>query len=111
MSLQSIEAEVQNVKYVEVAIYQKNKPAVTLVNNTYNKNSEMSPAAWATFKIFKCAWNEYWSQETVADPGFPVVGRRPRRGGVDSQGGYISNILYVKTKESGPLGSVHQARP
>ena len=25
-------------------------------------------------------------------------------GGVDSQGGYISKILYVKTKESGPLG-------
>ena len=25
-------------------------------------------------------------------------------GGVDSRGGYVSNILYVKTKESGPLG-------
>ena len=24
-------------------------------------------------------------------------------GGVDSQGGYISKILYVKTKELGPL--------
>ena len=24
-------------------------------------------------------------------------------GGVDSQGGYVSKILYVKTKESGPL--------
>ena len=33
----------------------------------------------------------------VADPGFPV-------GGVDSRGGYVSKILYVKTKESGPLG-------
>ena len=25
-------------------------------------------------------------------------------GGVDSQGGYISKILYVKMKELGPLG-------
>ena len=25
-------------------------------------------------------------------------------GGVDSQGGYVSKILYVETKESGPLG-------
>ena len=23
---------------------------------------------------------------------------------MDSQGGYVSKILYVKTKESGPLG-------
>ena len=35
----------------------------------------------------------------VADPGFPVGG-----GGVDSRGSYVSKILYVKTKESGPLG-------
>ena len=41
---------------------------------------------------------------SVADPGFPV-------GGVDSQGSYISKILYVKTKESGPLGGVCRARP
>ena len=34
---------------------------------------------------------------TVADPGFPVGG------GMDSLGGYILKILYVK-KESGPLG-------
>ena len=25
-------------------------------------------------------------------------------GGVDSQGGYVSKILYVKMKELGPLG-------
>ena len=25
-------------------------------------------------------------------------------GGVDSQGGYVSKILYVKTKDFGPLG-------
>ena len=41
----------------------------------------------------------------VADPGFPVGGGRgPRRGGVDSRGGYVSKILYVKMKEFGPLG-------
>ena len=31
-------------------------------------------------------------------------GRQPRRGGANSRGGYVSKILYVKTKESGPLG-------
>ena len=41
----------------------------------------------------------------VADPGFPVGG------GVDSWGGYVSQILYVKKKESGPLGGVRRARP
>ena len=42
---------------------------------------------------------------TVADPGFPVGGGRgPRRGAVDPQSGYVSKILHVKTKESGPVG-------
>ena len=40
---------------------------------------------------------------SVADPGFPIGGRRPRRGDVDSQGGYVLKILYVETEESGPL--------
>ena len=47
----------------------------------------------------------------MADPGFPVGGRGPRRGAVDSLGGYVSKILYVKTKENGPLGGVHWSRP
>ena len=38
------------------------------------------------------------------DPGFPVGGAPTRRGGANSRGGYVSKILYVKTKESGPLG-------
>ena len=41
------------------------------------------------------------------------VGRGPRRGGggMDSGGSSVSNILYVKTKESGPLrGGVRRAR-
>ena len=42
---------------------------------------------------------------TVADPGFPVGGGVDLVGaGVDSRGGYVLKILYVKTKESGPLG-------
>ena len=32
-------------------------------------------------------------------------------GGLDSRGGYVSKILYVKTKESGPLGGMHRVRP
>ena len=39
-------------------------------------------------------------QFSVADPGFPVGG------GVDPQGGYVTKILYVKMKESGPIGGV-----
>ena len=37
-------------------------------------------------------------QKSVADPGFPVGGA------VDPRGGYVSKILHVKTKESGPVG-------
>ena len=35
---------------------------------------------------------------SVVDPGFP------HRGAVYPRGGYISKILHVKTKESGPVG-------
>ena len=42
---------------------------------------------------------------SVADQGFPIGGRQPRIDwGANSQGNYISKILFVKTKESGPLG-------
>ena len=34
----------------------------------------------------------------MADPGFPVGGA------VDPRGSYVSKILHVKTKESGPVG-------
>ena len=46
----------------------------------------------------------------MSDPEFPV-------GGVDVVGGrwlpsgYVSKILYVETKESGPLGGMHRASP
>ena len=54
----------------------------------------------------------YWML-SVADPGFPVGGSGPRRGGEDSRGGYVSKLLYVKMKESGPVGGggVRRARP
>ena len=47
----------------------------------------------------------------MADPGFPVGGRQPRRGGANSRGGYVSKKLYVKTKELGPLGGACQRHP
>ena len=47
----------------------------------------------------------------MADPGFPVGGGVDLiGGGVDSQGSYVSKILYVKTKELGPLGGAHAGR-
>ena len=46
----------------------------------------------------------------MADPGFPVGGGVDLvGGGVHSRGGYISKILYVKIKESRPLGGVRRA--
>ena len=49
----------------------------------------------------------------MADPGFPVGGGRgPRRGAVDPRGSYVSKILHVKMKESGPVGGgMRRARP
>ena len=48
---------------------------------------------------------------TVADPGFPVGGGVDLvLGAVDPRGGYISKILHVKTKESGPVGGAHARR-
>ena len=44
----------------------------------------------------------------MVDPGFPI-GSVDIMGG-DSQGGYVSKILYVETKESGPLGGVRRSR-
>ena len=40
----------------------------------------------------------------VADPGFPVGGV-DLVGGIDSWGSYVSKSLYVKPKDSGPLGA------
>ena len=51
------------------------------------------------------------SRMSVVDPGFPIGGCGPCRGAMDSRGSYISKILYVKMKESGPVGGVHWACP
>ena len=49
----------------------------------------------------------------MADPGFPVGGGVDLvRGAVDPRGGYVSKILHVKMKESGPVGGgARRARP
>ena len=48
----------------------------------------------------------------MADPGFPIEGDVDLVGGaVDPRGGYVSKILHVKTKESGPGGGARRARP
>ena len=49
-------------------------------------------------------WIEVLIWPSVADAGFPVGGVDLVGGGVDSRGSYVSKILYVKTKELGPLG-------
>ena len=47
----------------------------------------------------------------VADPGFPVGGGVDLVGGdMDSRGGYVSKILYVKTTELVPLGGARRVR-
>ena len=48
--------------------------------------------------------NKEPSTYSVADPGFPAGAVDLVRGCVDSRGSYISQILYVEMKESGPLG-------
>ena len=61
--------------------------------------------ALTMFKIVSFR-HTYWAclltLTAVADPRFPVEGRRSRRGGADSRGGYVLKILYVEMKESGP---------
>ena len=50
---------------------------------------------------------------SVADPGFPVGGGMDLIwGAVDPRGSYVSKILHVKMKESGPVGGgTCQAHP
>ena len=45
--------------------------------------------------------SDYTVFEEIA---FSGGSRVSRRGGVDLRGGYVTKILYVKTKESGPVG-------
>ena len=48
---------------------------------------------------------------SVVDSGFPVGGCQPHRGGTNSWGSYVSKNLYVKMKESGPVGGHALAAP
>ena len=41
---------------------------------------------------------------SVADPGFPIGGRAPVRGGMDLRCGHFSVKMYAKMKELGPIG-------
>ena len=53
---------------------------------------------------FTVVWTH--GQDAVADPGFPVWGVPTLWGG-----GYVSKNVYVKMKESGPLGGAHWWQP
>ena len=41
---------------------------------------------------------------TVADPGFPIGGHGPIRGGMDLRRGCFLAKMYAKMKEFGPIG-------
>ena len=57
-----------------------------------------------TFQTFSRTTRAKWPH-TVAEPGFPLGGGADLVGwGANSRGGYVSKNLYVKTKESGPVG-------
>ena len=58
------------------------------------------------FLLHSVVINKWITQDTspVADPGFPIGGRRPRRGGANSRAATFRKNLYVKMKESGPVG-------
>ena len=73
-------------------------------------------------QIYTCTDSQkhaHTSAETPAHTDTSGRSRISRRGGVDligggvdSRGGYVLKILYVKMKELGPLGGgMHRARP
>ena len=74
--------------------------------STNHGEPHLVPSAPSAYNCYK------YPHYTVADPGFPVGGGVDLvKGSVDSRGGYVSEILYVKTKESGPVGGGALARP
>ena len=48
---------------------------------------------------------------SVADSGFPIGDVDPLGGGVDLRHGRFLAKMYAKTKELGPIGGMHPARP
>ena len=70
-------------------------------------SEEKHTELWVVVDIFvlgKGQWLAKLRIFAVADPGFPIGGRGPRRGAVYPRGSYVSKILHVKMKESGPVG-------
>ena len=59
------------------------------------------------YKLLLMQYNQTSSGSRISRRG----GRRPRRGGANSRGSYVSKNLYVKTKESGPVGGRAPAAP
>ena len=49
--------------------------------------------------------------KAVADPGFPVGGRQPRREGANSRGSYVSKNCMSKRKNLDPSGGRAPAAP
>ena len=57
-------------------------------------------------KVTRPLWMEKKSLWTILSSGSRISygGCRPRRGDANSQGGYVLKNVYVKMKESGPVG-------
>ena len=68
-----------------------------------------------TLHLHNIDLNTYVKTISVADPGFPVGGGVDLVGwAVDPRGSYVSKILHVKMKKSGPVGGgggARRARP
>ena len=76
--------------YRSFAEFTQNKRSVKIKSNV-RSNVVFNQS----FFVTKCTF-------AVADPGFPVGGRAPVRGGVDLRRGCFSVKMYAKTKELGP---------
>ena len=55
--------------------------------------------------------NLEFEMKSVADPGFPIGGCAPIKGGMDLQRGHFLVKMYVKRKELGPIGGMHCTCP
>ena len=50
-------------------------------------------------------FSDFLFRIAVVDPGFPVGGRGPRRGGVDFRIGYVSKIFVCQNERNETLGA------
>ena len=79
-------------------------PIIYLLINEYNKLNAIH--RYKTFHFIFAQNTHNMLLKSVADPGFPVGGVAPVRGGVDLRRGHFLVKMYVKTKELGPIGSL-----